>query len=377
MNVDAILNFRKGMIREILAEEGLDAVLICQGIRENWDSWLSASEEIPTLQPFGRLNLFLVTAAGEAHCLCAYTNHPCDFPHYPLFDAADFPELFAQKRLGLVNPECLLKVTRDNLEDNYPGLTYVDVTEKFLRAKARKCPEEVAGLRAAAQIYDRGFTLMPWLLRAGQTELQITAEFRRRLGTLGAEVAFLGEDPNATTLMDLTAAPQEGDSIPEPIPYPGYRLQAGDRVNLCVCGYLKGGFAGALGRCYVLGQAGAETRRCWDLAVQAQHRAAELLKPGATIRAVVEQVEQELVRPNGFDSMGENCIYGIGCSRTEAPRLVDGSRDFPVEEGMTLVIAPKLTEPGKDPYCCMDMFQVTADGCVRLNQTKQDLTELF
>lgn len=376
MEKEAILQFRREMLRNILAEQRLDAVLICQGIRENWDSWLLGLEDIPVLQPFGRLNLFLITPRAETVCLCAYANHPCDFPHYPLFHAADHRALFSSKRLGLVNPECLLKCTRDDLEHEISGLTYVDVTGEFLRAKARKSPEEQRGLAAAAEIYDRGFALMPWLLREGQTELQITAEFRRRLGIIGAEVAFLGEDPNATTLMRLTAAPEGGTSVPEPIPYPGYRLRWGDRVNICVNGYLKGGFAAALGRCYVLGKASAETRRLWELTVQAQHHAARLLRPGATVSAVVEQVEREVLEPNGLSSMGENCIFGIGCSRSEAPRMVDASRDFVLEEGMTLVVAPKLVPPGEEPYCCMDVFRVTPEGGLRLGRTGQELVEL-
>ncbi len=377
MNMDNIMAFRKEQIRHILTDRGLNAVLFCNGIRENWDSWLLGSTEIPILQPFGRVNLFLATAEGEVHCLCAYTNHPCDFPHYPLFDCTQFDELFSAGRIGIVNPECLLKLTRDQLAEHYPALSYENVTTEFLAAKARKCPEEVEGLRRAAKIYDRAFVLMPWLLRAEQTEAQIAVELRSRLGTLGAEVVELSEDPNASMLVTLTSAPDGEASVPEPILYPGRRLQVGDRVNLGVNGYLAGGFSAALGRCYVLGKASDEARRCWELTVKAQHVAAELMRPGTTIASAVDQVTSGLLQANGFSSMGENCIYGIGCSRSEAPRFVDASRDMPLESGMTLVIAPKLTSPGKDPYCCMDMYQVTDQGCVRLSGTKQELVELF
>lgn len=376
MNRDAIISFRRGLIRDILTAKKLKAVLFCNGIRENWDSWLLGSCEIPTLQPFGRLNLFLATAEGEVHCLCAFTNHPCDFPHYPIFDCTQFSGLLEPGRLGIVNPDCLLKMTREQIASYYPTLIYEDLTAEFLAAKAKKCEEDRGAAHRAAQLYDRGFALMPWLLRAEQLEPQIVAELRRRLGTLGAEVTMLGEDPTATTLVTLTSAPDGGSAVSEPILYPGRRLEIGDRVNVCVNGYLRGGYAAALGRCYVLGRASEEARRCWDLTVQAQQRMAELLRPGATIAAAVSQVIDELLCPNGFSTMGQNCVYGIGCSRSEAPRNVDASRDMVLETGMTLVIAPRLMLPGKDPYCCMDMFQVTDQGCIRLSRMEQDLIEL-
>jgi hypothetical protein len=47
-----------------------------------------------------------------------------------------------------------------------------------------------------------------------------------------------------------------------------------------------------------------------------------------------------------------------------------------LEKGMTLVVAPKLTLAGKDPYCCMDVYCVTENGGVRLSQTEQTLVEL-
>lgn len=377
MDMDVIMSFRREQIGRVLTEKGLQAVLFCGGIRENWDSWLLGSTEIPILQPFGRLNLFVAAADGRVSAMCAFENHPCDFPHYPKFEAERLDGLVDSGSLGIVNPECLLQITRSQIQERFPALRYVDVTAEFLAAKARKCPEEAQGALKAAGIYDRAFSLAPWLLRAEQTEAQTAAELRNRLGALGAEVTELSEDQNASMIISLTSAPDGGESVSEPLLYPGRRLCVGDRVNLGVNGYLAGGYAAALGRCYVLGRACEETRRCWDLAIQAQSMTAELLRPGTTIASAVAQTTRGLLEKNGFSSMGANCVYGIGCSRAEAPRYVDASRDMPLEEGMTLVIAPKLTLPGKDPYCCMDMFRVTESGCTRLSRTSRELVELF
>jgi Xaa-Pro aminopeptidase len=346
--MNTVMDYRKELLRRILARHNLPAVLFCGGMRENWDSWLTDNTALPIVPPFGRLNLFIATAKGDVHCLCAETSHPCDFPHYPLFEPRDFPDLFADGKIGIVNPECLLKLTRDAIEDAFPGLEYENLTEEFLRAKALRHPEELARAERAARVYDRAFSLLPSVLREGQTELQAAVELRSALGTLGAETVELCEDPHATTIVTITSAPDGAPGAAEPIPYPGRRLRLGDRVNVTVNGYLAGGFSAALGRCYVLGEAKPETRDMWALAVRTQDMLADALRPGVTIENAVSAVSRELPELTGMGSPGENCVYGIGLSRSEAPRNVDSTRSMPLEEGMTLVIAPKLVLPGKD-----------------------------
>ncbi len=374
--MDSIKNVHRETIREILRQKSLGGVLFCGGIRENWDSWLLCSSEIPTLPPFGRMNLFLADASGEIYCLCAGVNHPCDFPHYPIFDCKQFPGVFLNGTIGIVNPECLLKSTRDEMTEYVSDLKFVDLTAEFTAARAEKCPEEGERVRHAAMSIDRAFEEMSDILKEGKTEAQIAVDIRECMKKNGAGVPMLSEDPGAITLVTLTSAPQGGVSIPEPIAFPGRSLCRGDRINICVNGYLQGGFAAALGRCCVLGNASEETMQNWELTVRAQKYAADRLVPGMTVSRVVEQTVEEVLKPAGFNSIGENCIYGIGWSRSEAPRFVDASREMPLKEGMTLVVAPKIQKPGEDAYCCMDVFCVTKYGGRRMSGTGQSLREL-
>lgn len=69
-------------------------------------------------------------------------------------------------------------------------------------------------------------------------------------------------------------------------------------------------------------------------------------------------------------------VYGIGASVYEAPRNTDSTRNEPLREGMALVIAPKICPEGKDPYCCMDVFEVTATGARRISVGSRELVIL-
>ncbi len=373
MNTDLIMQSRREKMRRILKDRDLAGVIFFNGIRENFDSWLLAAEDIPVLQPFGRLSLYLVDADGGVQPLCAYENHPCDFPHYPLFPPALLTPYIKDHRIGAVNPECLLEVTREQLMGFDPLLSLVDVTDDFLAAKAGKSPGELEALKSSAKIFDNIFTAMPWYLREGQSEMQLAVDIRRTIGDLGVKNHMLCEDPMATTLVELTSAPKDGPAAGDDFPYPGRLLQENDRVNICVSSYLHGGFSAALGRCYILGEATEENRRYWALAVQAQDIAAAELKPGATVAAAVKKLNDTLLTPNGLAPATGNCIYGIGCSRCEAPRNVDATRDMELKAGMTLVVAPEIAMPGKDPYCCMDVYEITDNGAVRLGGTSREL----
>ena len=96
-------------------------------------------------------------------------------------------------------------------------------------------------------IRDRVFTTLPLLLTGEPLERKVVVDLRNHLREMNAEC----EDLMSSSMIHLTSAPDGGESVPEPIPYPGRRLAYGDRVNVLVNGFMPGGFASALGRTYI------------------------------------------------------------------------------------------------------------------------------
>ena len=372
---NSIMEYRNEKIRNILKTHDLGAVLFCNGALYRWDSWLTGSEAIPILAPFGRLNLFLETAQAELICRCAYTNHPCDFPHYQLFDCSEFPELFGG-RIGIVNPEGLLKITRDQILECYPGTEFVDLTMDFRKARAVKCDAELEALKEAAEIYDHAVTAAAEWIRPGMYERDTAVELRSWLQKNGGGVYMLEEDPNATTALHICSAPQGERTESGALRYPGHLYRKGDRVNLRMNGYLDVGGCGAIGRCFTIGKADGETAACWQRTVKMQQEIAEWIRPGRSLASLAEMITRGAEdERNGF-RWGKNCVFGIGCARSEAPQCMDETRDMEIREGMALVIAPSLYPEGQEPYCCMDMFRVSAEGCVRLSASSQEMIEV-
>lgn len=372
MKNQKILESRRQRTADILREKGLRAALICNPRRDSMERWLLDEDPLPGLPPFGTLNILLVADDATVEAFSADVNHPCDFPHYRLFCADELSSRIHNRRIGIVNSDFLLRSTYESLMERYPGLEFIDISSEIHQAKARKTEEEVAAMRRSAMLYDRVMQAMPLVLRQGITEMEAVIELRHRLALIGAGVEFLSEDPSLSSLVTLTSAPDGCESAAEPMVYPGRRIVYGDRVNVTVRGTMPEGCA-AMGRTFVLGNPSEKSKHLWSLALKAQDTAAALLRPGVTLREVCRDVNTHVLSAEGCLQDNSCWIHGIGCSPCESPRCVDSSADTPLEVNMTLVIAPRVCLPGIDPYCCMDTFVVTEDGCKQLYPADRNL----
>lgn len=367
---EQILNLRYEKLTALLQEKALGHVLLLNPSLGNIDMWLLGQEGLPTPAPFDRNSAYLYAADGTVTKLCQTTTHPTDRAQFPHFEDVDLSAVF-QGNVGIVNPQFLKKNVRDYLSSAYPAFQFVDVTEEFYKVKAERSPEEIEMLKAAAGEYDKLFQAMALVLRPERLEKEVATELRQRIAWQGAE----SETPGFHTLVELTSAPDGADAASEPMLWPGRRLQVRDRVNVSLRGYFQNGWATALGRSYVLGEPSREALEHWTVAVEAQTLAASLAKPGATLREIEARVNAFLAE-KGLPLLKTAWIHGIGTAVYEQPRNVDASADWPLKEGMTLAIGPEVQPEGKDPYRCLDVFVVTAEGAVRLSATSQEIRAL-
>lgn len=365
-----LIDIRMEALKGMMAKQTLDYLLILNPGMGNIDCWLFAQEHLPTPAPFNRNSAFLISVEGELLKLCQTTTHPTDRAQYPHFEEAGLEKLLPGKSMGVVNLSSLKKNVRDYLSQICPDLVLRDVTAEFELLKARKSAPEISALKTAAAEYDRLFFAAGLMLRPERLEKEVVNEIRQRLAWQGAD----SETPAFHNMVELTSAPDGGASAPDVMLWPGRRLCVGDRVNVTVRGYIKG-FAATLGRSFVLGEASQEAQHYWELAVQAQDLAASLAKPGSTLGAIADQVNQFLMQ-NGLPADRSGWIHGLGTGLYESPRNIDATRAVPLTEGMVLSIGPAVKPEGKDSYRCTDAFVVTAQGALRLSKTPRTLRQL-
>ncbi len=367
-----IQSCRQEAVKRIFSDCGMTEILLFRGGRDRWDFWLFGEENLPVLPPFQRNSLYLLKPDGTAVCYSEVEPHPTAPEQYPVVSAEAFSELSGGQTIGTVNGAYMKKSTRDLLLASCPGIKTVDVTDRFREMRLNKEESDLAMLRSAAQCYDRAFSILPLLLRPGRLESEIAVDLRCRIAQIGGTC----EDLGVNTMVRLLSAPQDAPETKERVDWPGRRLEPGDRIDLSVNGWVLPGCGAALGRSFVLGEASSQTRADWDVAFHAQEEAARLAVPGRSLDQIEAEVFRTVLEPKGYRLTGDSWMYGIGASCAEPPRDTDGTKECPLREGMTLVIAPRVHCSGRNPVCCMDMFEVTAGGARRMNHFGQELKEL-
>ena len=365
MKRSVTLTHRK-LFAGLLGENGLDCAIVLEPSRGNLGAWFMGEDAfhegpgkgrfIPVPEPFDRNNVYIVPAEGEIKKYSQCEPHPTDAFLFPVLDGEELKQICPSGRIGIINKYALDASLRDSIAQVCPGLELTDIGAGFDRIRALKSKEETEEVRESAAYAERILTFLPLALRSGVSERQAVCDIRYAFYQSGAHA----EDMSQQIRISLTSLPQGAENAAGSYTWPGKILNEGDRINVSVTGFAPNGYAFALGRCFTLGKASDETLKAWDSAVKAQEAAAALIRPGKTIR--------QIQKACGKDD--EDWICGIGLSRSE------DIKDIPLEEGMTVAAGPAVKTGETDPYRCLDVYAVTADGCERLGNSSAKLVEL-
>ncbi|VBB05907.1 peptidase m24 methionine aminopeptidase [Lucifera butyrica] len=149
------------------------------------------------------------------------------------------------------------------------------------------------------------------------------------------------------------------------------RLKAGDCVLIDI-GCRKNSYCSDMTRTVFYKHASDHARKVYNLVVEANQRAIEIIKPG--------------VRFCDIDAAARSCIetagYGKGFVNRTGHSIGLETHDFgdvsavntaPVEAGMIFSIEPSIKIPGELGIRVEDLVLVTADGCEVLNQYPREL----
>lgn len=392
MEEKTFMQIRLDRLQNLMKEMELAGILFLRPLKEGYDLWLTGRTEKEAQVSY--LDKALLAVAGgekilsiatpkliEAGAEDPWLTHAAPgeatTPYYinSLGYYGDYFRAMLEQnhRLGLVNGNKLSVKVKNFIQKYAPDVEFVDVGRPVHILKAVKSAEEIDLVRSDCRDLDHVFAAMGTVLRSGMSERDAVYAIRKKLLERGAS----GWDYSSQCLdVKMTSAQDGASTLKEPLLYPGHVLEMGDRVNIKVNASMANGFSVPLGRSYILGDASSEAKDCWKLAVHVQKAAAEAMKPGATLKEVIDK-GNAILKESGFAEDHSNWIYGIGHAWSEYPMAVPGWWDVPLEEGMVLAVGPNVKPAGKDPYCCQDAYVITAEGSVRLGRYGQELKELF
>jgi Xaa-Pro aminopeptidase len=335
----SVIGARLTALRDLLAEQGLEALLVTSPDNRRYLSGFTAREEIPN-ESCGSL---LVTREGAL----LFTDFR--YLEWARAEVSDCEVHLYQAGLGTVLAEQLkgLQVGRLGFETNAlsfgqyqrltqaaaeAGLTAEWVPTEGLVGGIRevKTPEEVAAIRRALDLTEQVWTEVAGFLVPGMTEGQVAWEIERRLREEGG--AGLAFPP-------IVAA---GPNSARPHHHPGdYIIQEQEPIIIDMGARLRG-YCADLTRTVILGEPTARFREIYTTVRRAQAAAEAGLKAGMESRAG-DALARDIIVQAGFgEAFGHSLGHGVGLAVHEAPSL------SPVQERSTVLKAGSIVtvEPG-------------------------------
>ena len=231
------------------------------------------------------------------------------------------------------------------------------------RLRASKSADEVAAIRAAADLaHDALAEVLPGV-RPGRRELDIAAELEAALRRRGSEwhpfPTIVASGPRA-------ALPHARSSAREVRPDEFVLIDFGAQVD---------GYCSDITRTVVAGRADERQRTVYGLVADAQARARTHVRAGMPARDA-DALAREVIAARGFgDAFGHSLGHGVGLEVHEAPRLSQTS-DGPLPADAVVTIEPGVYLPGWSGVRIEDDVHLGPDGPVLLSDGRTELIEI-
>ena len=246
----------------------------------------------------------------------------------------------------------------DRLKRELPRASLVPDESILARLRQVKTGEEIELLRRLSRIADRSITDALAAVKAGDSEMDIAAHMTRNIYTLGAEHFKL-----------MIVATGERSQLPNVGPSER-RLRPGDVCRVEIFSVIAGYQAGVC-RTAVVQQAPPHSERIWQHLVDCKYLLMDMIKPGASCRAIYEAFIRKLSELNlpPISFVG----HGIGLHLHEDPYIgktpeIGKTGDAELEAGMVLGVEPLCYQTGYGfGMQNKDMMLVTDAGCELLS----------
>lgn len=251
----------------------------------------------------------------------------------------------------------------DRLADALPGRLH-RVTDLVERYRQVKDAEEVAALRAAAELAQEALAEVLPTVRVGERELDVAARLESALRRRGSEWHPF---PTIVASGPRSALPHAHTST---------RPIGRGEFLLLDFGAIVDGYCADITRTVVVGGTPDERQqRVYGLVAAAQANARAAVRPGMTGREA-DALARDLIAEAGYgEAFGHSLGHGIGLEVHEAPRLASTS-DVILPVGTVVTIEPGIYLPGWGGVRLEDDLWLSPEGPVLLSDGRTDLIEI-
>jgi Xaa-Pro aminopeptidase len=230
------------------------------------------------------------------------------------------------------------------------------------RLREIKDEQEIAHIRAAAQLADTALCELLQTGLAGRSERELAIDLELRMRRLGA---------SAASFPSIVASGAHG-ALPHA--EPRERQIEQDTLVTIDWGCVLDGYCSDCTRTYATGRVSDEAREVYELVLDAQQRALSQLRAGPSGREL-DAVAREVIEEGGHgEHFGHGLGHGVGLEVHEGPRLSRTAGEQPLQAGNVVTVEPGVYLPGQLGVRIEDLVVLTADGHEVLTSLPKDLT---
>ena len=210
-----------------------------------------------------------------------------------------------------------------------PNVTWGDSGSILWELRMVKSPAEIAYMRRACEITDKGIAAAVAIAGEGVSEVELQVAMGQTMMREGAD-----------TIRSLTVAsgPQRYDMLNPPAS--DRRLGRGEMVNFD-CGAIFRGYHADLTRGFFVGEASSRQRAFYQAALEIFYDTCEAVRPGATFHEVDQAAEDAIAQRGYRDYMLHRTGHSVGTEVHEHPSIGPGEQTILVP-GMVLAIEPGI-----------------------------------
>lgn len=252
--------------------------------------------------------------------------------------------------------------TYQSISEKFSVVEFVPINWQVEELRAVKDELEIAEIREAVRLAEKGFSYLQAILTPDATEQQLAYELEHAIRNFG------GEELSFHPIIAV------GDRSALPHYRPG-KLRIGDSPILLVDwgAQTHSGYKSDLTRTMLTAPFSEEQkfREVYETVLEAQLLAIEMIAPGVSCQDV-DNVAREHIRKSGYgDYFDHGLGHGIGLDIHELPRFSQSS-DAPLEAGMVVTVEPGIYLAGWGGVRIEDDVLVTTTGCEVLSSAPKD-----
>ncbi len=254
--------------------------------------------------------------------------------------------------------------TANSLQSHASEGFWTAVNWEIEQLRAIKDKDEIAEIRSAIRLAERGFEYFKAILTPQQTERQLAALLEQAMREFGAVGCSF---PAIIAVGDRAALPHYRPGDITVTQSSTLLIDWGART--------RSGYVSDLTRTLLTGKKDKTYERVYKTVLEAQQRAIEAIAPGVLCRDV-DAVARQIIQKAGYGkNFGHGLGHGIGLDVHELPRLA-GSSGTVLKPGMVVTVEPGIYLPGWGGVRIEDDVLVTRDGFEVLSSTPKGWNDI-